>query len=124
MAKYKLTDKESTCVFEEYDNKKHEKSLCGNPTNVFVGNSPICCDHLPDAFQRDKRPEMEDHRPIKKQIGGTIHEQKVNKSEIIKGFKVIPFVPDFLRLAKGLDINIKQTEMNFEEPEDKGVKIF
>lgn len=111
--KFNLTDKEAQCGFKVYDKKSNAMVDCGTITNVFAGNTPICCDHLADALQRDKRPDMEDCRLNK--------EDPENK----KGFIVIEFVSDFITLAKGNDINIKQTEMNFDEPVvDKGVKIF
>ncbi len=88
--KYKILTKEGQCSFKEYDKSINDLIPCGCETNIKVGNNWICKAHLPSAFLRDSKPEMED-----------------------KEGKHVKFREDFIKLAKGEELNIEQVEMEF-----------
>jgi hypothetical protein len=122
--KYKLLSKSGQCSFEEYDkayfNKTGKLKDCGCETSIKCGNNWVCVNHLSQAMLADKNPEMEDHRLIKK-TGGSIAAQNKNEKDIKNGFKVIPFREDFIKLAKGEEINIRQSSM-FDSSDKKPEK--
>jgi len=120
--KYKLTSKTGQCGYEEYDREYFEKTsemkACGCETSIKAGNKFVCINHLPAVLLGDSKPEMEDHRPIKKIVSGTISGMKSNEKDIKKGFKIIPFREDFIKIAKGEKVNIRQMSM-FDSKENR-----
>jgi hypothetical protein len=88
--KYLITDKENGCAFEEYNHDHNEMTCCRAKTKIKVGNRYVCVYHLSHVLLTDKAPEM-------KGLDGN-H---------------IPFVSDFISLAKGEKVKSQQLDMDF-----------
>ena len=98
--RYKIITKPGQCSYEEYDKKHFDKTGklkdCGSESTIKVGHKYICINHLSAVMLADKDPEMEDHRP------------KIVEDKKVKSTITIAFREDFIKLAKGEDVNTKQ----------------
>ena len=56
--KYKPTEKQGKCNFQEWDKSSKSMKDCGQPSKILAGRNYICREHALSVLLNDKKAEM------------------------------------------------------------------